>query len=235
MKNRKNIQDELGNLGSKLPEAENPYAVPDGYFENFAAGMLARVKGVEEALSAAEETAALSPLLAGIPRNNPYTVPEGYFEETLSGLPAITGTASPALLSLIEKEGPYTVPLGYFANFHESVLQKRGARVVQMKKRGWMRMAVAAAITGIMALGGYMYTQRSDAGKPVAVQLKNVSTQELDAFIRAAGAGVSSTETAQSSPAVQPEVEKMLDDVSDRELDAFLSQVPYEEDLMSYN
>src|SRR4029079_11307843 len=134
---RDNIQDELKGLDSNLPSAQNstPYSVPEGYFEGFAASVLSRIKA-QEAGSAAEEIASLSPLLASISRTMPYEVPGDYFQINIEVLPAITAdTEESLILSFIEKEMPYEVPKGYFANFPEQVVEKietSRPRVVKM-------------------------------------------------------------------------------------------------------
>jgi hypothetical protein len=250
--NRSNhIQDELNGLNSSLPSEVNsgPYAVPDGYFDEFAATVLARIKG-SQSLTAAEEISQLSPLLAGISRSMPFELPAGYFQSNIDVLPAITFDEEESLvLSFIDKEMPYEVPRGYFANFPEQVLETAEAnrpRVVKMSGRKWIRMAVAAMIAGIVAFSGITYfsgnrnstgssnntvavnqttgTQRQDLKK----DLKTVSTEELDAFIKTTAVTVNTTATAQNTPKAS-DVKTFLKDVSDKELDQFLDEVPTED------
>jgi hypothetical protein len=239
MNSRYNIQNELNDMDSHLPPStgQTPFAVPDGYFEGLAASVMSKIKGQEA--SASQEIAELSPLLAGISRSMPYAVPSGYFQTTIEELPFLTGEdPKSAILSLVERVTPYEVPSGYFDDLPELVLNKVApkAKVVPIVRRRWMRLAAAAMITGIMGLSGYFYfTQkgRLDADKPIAAQLKNVSIRELDDFIKTADIASSSTETAQRKAADETEVQKMLISVSDRELDAFLSQVPTDDLLFN--
>jgi hypothetical protein len=241
MNNRDNIQDELNGLNSNLPPKQNPFSVPEGYFEGLAASVMAKIKGREA--SARGEIAELSPLLAGISRTMPYAVPDGYFQTTIEELPFLTGEdPQSAILSLVERVTPYEVPTGYFANLPGQILERLSApraKVVPMAKKGWMRLAAAAMITGIIGLSGYFYFNQKnnfDADKPIAQQLKNVSTTELSEFIKTADITAASTEMAQTATTSQKEVEKMLTDVSDKELDAFLAQVPTDdEDLLVIN
>ena len=238
MNSRDNIQDELNDMHSDLPSHTEltPFAVPEGYFEGLASSVLSKIKG-QQAPSASQEIAELSPLLATISRSMPYAVPSGYFQTTIEELPFLTAEdPQSAILSLVERITPYEVPTGYFEDLPEQVLNNVApkAKVVPIIRRRWMRLAAAAMITGIMGLSGYFYfTQkgRLDADKPIAAQLKNVSIRELDDFIKTADIASSSTETAQRKAASETEVQKMLTSVSDRELDAFLSQVPAD-DLM---
>ncbi|HYK56833.1 MAG TPA: hypothetical protein VEV15_10225 [Flavisolibacter sp.] len=240
MNSRDNIQNELNDMDSHLPShtGQNPFAVPEGYFEGLAASVMSKIKGQHEP-SASQEIAELSPLLAGIPRSTPYAVPLGYFQTTIEELPFLTGEdPKSAILSLVERVTPYEVPTGYFDDLPEQVLNKLApkAKVIPIVRRRWMRLVAAAMITGIMGLSGYFYlTQkgRLDANKPIAAQLKNVSIRELDDFIKTADIASSSTETAQRKAADETEVQKMLISVSDRELDVFLSQVPTDDLLFN--
>lgn len=238
MNSRDNIQNELNDMDSHLPshKDQNPFAVPEGYFEGVAASVLSKIKG-QQAPSASQEIAELSPLLAAIPRSMPFAVPLGYFQTTLEELPFLTGEdPQSAILSLVERVTPYEVPAGYFEDLPEQVLNKVApkAKVVPIVRRRWMRLAAAAMITGIIGLSGYFFFAqkgRLEIDKPIAAQLKNVSIRELDDFIQTADIASSSTETAQRKAASETEVQKMLTSVSDRELDTFLSQVPTD-DLM---
>ena len=235
MDSNKNINDELNELNSGLPGAPGPvYSVPEGYFDGLAASVLARIKGGD---SSQNELSQLSPFLAGISRKMPYAVPEGYFESTIENLSALTSDEDSLVLSFISRENVYEVPLGYFANFPEQIMEKlsrREARVVPIMKRKWVRMAVAAMVTGVLILSGITYfnTGKTDGNQPVAVEIKKASTEELDAFVQAAGAEVQGEQnTAQNSAAVK----NLLKDVSDEELEAFLDQVPVEEEEFDLN
>jgi hypothetical protein len=244
MSSPKNIHDELKDLNSSLPSNPegNLYTVPQGYFDGLAASVMTKIKGLEP--SATDEISSLSPLLAGISRTMPYRVPDNYFQTTIEELPFLTSEdPQSAILSLVDRVTPYEVPLGYFANLPDQVLEKvadRKARVVSMGGRKWMRWAVAAMVTGIIGLSGVFYFNKKskglDADKPIAAQLKNVSTKELEEFIKTADITANSSQTAQASFASQNEVKKMLKDVPDKELDAFLKQVPTDdEDLLVIN
>lgn len=230
MNSRNHISDELKVLESELSPAlnRNPYSVPDGYFEGLAGSILARIRTLDQ--SAAEEISELSPLLAGLSRNMPFEVPGNYFGQTAKSLGSITKEEDEEslVLSFISKEMPYEVPLGYFANFPDQVLEKlpnRRSKVVSMTRNKWMRMAVAAMFAGIMVISGFLYfNQTGNGSDPVASELKKASTEELDAFINST-TGTANSNTTQSNSVAQ-DVKEILDDVSDKELEAFLSAVP---------
>ena len=232
MSNRNIIQDELNQLNSKLNPNPDPapYSVPDGYFDGFAASVLAKIKG-EMPVSAVQELAELSPLLAGISRTSPYSVPEGYFQSNINGLKAFIENEESLVLSFIDKEMPYDVPTGYFANVPEQVLERisKKGKVVPMFKRNWMRLAVAAMLIGIIVISGigYFYNRGGSqiaTNDPVAV-VKKASTEELNEFIKTTAVDEKTQITAQNSTQ-KTETKKLFADVSDNELNAFLDQMP---------
>jgi len=243
MKNRNTIQNELNELNSSLNSEldGNTFSVPDGYFDGLANSILAKIKG-EMAVSASEEIAGLSPLLAGISRKIPYSIPDNYFSLNTDGLQAFTSENEESLvLSFIDKEMPYEVPTGYFANVPEQVLQKisnQGTKVVAIRKRNWMRLAAAAVITGILAISGIVYfnnrptTGNGTSNDPV-MAVKKASTEELNDFIKTTAVdgsdGKSSLTVLNKAP--KTEAKKLFADVSDKELDDFLDQMPGDDEI----
>ena len=242
MKNRNTIQSELNELNSSLSSEldSSTFSVPEGYFDGLANSILAKIKG-EMAVSASEEIAELSPLLAGISRKIPYSIPDNYFSLNTDGLHAFTTENEESLvLSFIEKEMPYEVPSGYFANVPEQVLQKvsnRGAKVVALRKRNWMGLAMAAMVTGILAISGIVYFNNRTTGNGTsndpAMAVKKASTEELNDFIKTTAVdatdGKSSLTVLNKAP--KTESKKLFSDVSDKELDDFLNQMPGEDEI----
>jgi hypothetical protein len=241
MSSRKHIQDELRELNSTLPShvKEPVFSVPEGYFENFAASVLMRLKE-ETAVSAADELASLSPLLAGLSKQMPYDLPQNYFSTLSDNVPALMEEDElPAFLAEA-KTTPYEVPAGYFDNLPAQVVAKvapKQAKVVSFNRTRWMRVAAAAIVAGVIAVSGLVYynsrpvgsTNSSTSESWIANQLKNVSNQDLEEFIETTDA----TPTEQMATHKTPEVRQMLKDVSVKELDAFLSQLPAEEELFN--
>lgn len=246
MKTWSNIQDELKELKSSLPaeKVQDAYSVPQGYFEQFAASVLERIKLEEQDES--QELENLSPLLASIPRKMPFSVPAGYFESSAGSLPAFTGQEElPEILTGLQGSNPYSVPDGYFESLPDQVLsrvsQPRG-RVVSMRTR-WMRVAAAAMVGGIIAISGYFYfagkqqaTPSPDVDNPqwVAQKLKNVENQELEEFIKSTDVSAKTPESSRK-PSANDEVKALLKDVSVQEMQSFLNQLPVEEDPMLMN
>jgi hypothetical protein len=242
MNNRNTIQDELNELNSGLnPNSNNtPYSVPEGYFEGLATSVLAKIRG-EVLVSASEETAQLSPLLAGISRQLPYSIPDDYFQTNIEGLKAFTSEEESLVLSFIDKE----MPAGYFANVSEQIAEKissRSSKVVPMMKRKWMRLAVAAVFVGIITISGITYfntrgSHSGPAGDPVTVELKKASNEELNAFLKTTVADVNDDKSQVTAKNTSPKTERknLFNDVSDKELEAFLDQVPTDDDDVDIN
>jgi hypothetical protein len=240
MNNRNTIQNELNELNSGLNANANgtPYSVPEGYFDGLAASVLAKIKG-EQAVSASEEIEQLSPLLAGISRKLPFSVPDDYFQSNIEGLKAFTSESEESLvLSFIDKQMPYEVPAGYFANVPDQVLEKISDRtkVVPLMKRKWMRLAVAAAITGIVAISGINYFGNGgneSADNSVVKVIKKASTEELTEFINTTTIDFTDDKTGVTAQNNRPKTEtkKIFADISDQELENFLDQMPTDEEI----
>lgn len=238
MNPRENILNELKDLNSSLPSetAPNPYIVPQGYFEGLADAVLAKIKG-ENAVSALEEIAQLSPLLAGLSRKMPYDVPAGFFDATdLSGV--AEEERLPEVLARLDKTMPFEVPPGYFETLPGMMLHrvaKPQDKVVSMGKR-WMRIAAAAVVAGLIAVSGFIYFNNKPATVSVdhpgwvATKLKDVETKDLEQFIEQANVSI-----AQNKPKTKPvsttaDAESLLKDVSNEELGSFLEEVPVEDE-----
>lgn len=231
---RKHITEELKTLNSNLPEAvtHNIFAVPEGYFEGFAAGVLARIHA--QNMNAEAELEALSPLLAGISKKNPFSVPEGYFGQLDADRGAIVAEeAYSAELWSVKGITPYSVPVGYFEALPQQILEKTATpqRGKVISLRSWMRMAVAACVAGIIFIAGFQYfdSSRVSVGSQAWMErkLNTVSDKELDEFIQTTDPA--HTGVAANTPAAN-DVRALLKDVSLTEMDAFLEQVPVEDE-----
>lgn len=246
MKTWSQIQDELRTLNSSLPseKPQEAYSVPRNYFEQFAASVLERIKIEEEDETA--ELKNLSPLLASLARKMPLSLPSGYFESSAASLPAFTGEEElPEILVALKGTDPYSVPNGYFTSLSGEVLARINpprAKVVSMNSR-WMRALAAAMVGGIIALSGYFYfagngktTPAPDVNNPqwVAQKLKNVENKELEEFIKSTDISAKTPESPRK-PSANVEVKALLKDVSDKEMESFLNQLPVEEDPMLLN
>ncbi|GAC1492228.1 MAG: hypothetical protein NVS1B13_22510 [Flavisolibacter sp.] len=116
-----NIQDELKDLNSNLPEKINPYTIPHGYLEGLAACVLGKIK--ENTLSAQDEIGQISSLLATISRTMPFEIPENYFPSNLEALPFLMAQEDSSE-RIPASAMPYEVPAGYFTALPQAILKK---------------------------------------------------------------------------------------------------------------
>lgn len=156
----------------KLPAVnEATYQIPEGYFDNLADNILNKIKQ-QHSQTADDELKSVSPLLSSISKRNVYTVPAGYFENLASLVAVSAENAEEELkvLSLmlysIQNEATYTLPQGYFNNLANGILEKvkpQPAKVVVMRKRTvWIKYAMAAIFTGVIALGALKFAGGKD-------------------------------------------------------------------------
>lgn len=241
MNSRAHIQQELAQLESNLPYnvKEPVFNVPENYFEQFADRMLAKVRAAELNVSD-PELYELAPTLAGLAKKMPLAVPENYFSTLSNDVPVLMRSTDelPSILSEQPRITPYTVPAGYFETQPAQILKKlkgkTAAKVVPMRT-GWMRMAAAAVFTGVIAVGALLSRQEvnnSVAANPAvkAGILKGITAQDLDQFIKNTDAvytDVAASGTANTATGA----DDLLQDVSNKELEAFLAALPPEEDL----
>ena len=170
-----------------FPDNKQPADVPNGYFDHLAITILDKIKASE---TAPDEIRNLSPLLYAIQNKNVFEVPVGYFENVNSAIIDKIKTAtskeeikaiSPLLYSIPGKE-VFEVPDAYFTNLPDAILKKvqpPTAKVISMHRRSlFVKYAVAAMMTGVMALGLYKYID-----KPGSVVTVEIPVATLDASI----------------------------------------------------
>ena len=83
MKNRDEIVNELIKIGGSLlakDAGQNPYSVPNGYFETITSNLMLAVKASADYQTATEELATLSPFLKNLEKTNAFEIPPQYFE-----------------------------------------------------------------------------------------------------------------------------------------------------------
>ena len=242
MTNGNTILNELKDLGSALANysPQNTYVVPGGYFENLANQILNRIRALE-AMEAKVELKYLSLLLNNVSKVMPYTVPSGYFENLSENLLKNINkhpdyqtseeeieSLSP-LLSSLKNKNPYSVPEGYF-----EILENRGdkkeVKVISITKRKWYRLAVAAVIIGVVAIGGLLFIgqRRVTVDDPQAWINKNVtkkvSEEKIDEFVKLAED--EALNAVEETDAVkQAEIKELIKDVPEKEIQDFLNDV----------
>jgi aspartokinase-like uncharacterized kinase len=223
--------------------------VPVGYFDTLAGSILNKIKAqdIEDA-----ETDTLPAELIRIQSKNVFEVPEGYFD-ALAGsiLTKIKATEtedaateiralSPMLYS-IQNENVFMVPPRYFENLSEDVLNNVNpqTKVVSMKRRTttFFKYAVAAAFTGVMALGVFKFTGNQTEkielpgyvidglkDQDVDQELAKISDADIVKFLEANGTDVKTALVANSIDANElPSEEDYLMD--DKTLDKYLNSI----------
>jgi len=244
MTQRDNILQELVELNSSLSKvsAENVYHVPAGYFDGLAAFMLKRIKAMDVE-NVDEELKILSSNDSVFSKENIYNVPQGYFEglaeaalqkvRTTNDDTAIDEleTLSP-MLSSLKNKNPYSVPQGYFDTTIEAP-KKEIAKVVSITSRKWFRYAVAATLIGFVALGGLIFIRSNKKidpkVEPVAFVTRVVKNypKQVDAFIKLVDETSSPvSKDVVTAPVSTAEVKELMKDVSDKEIQDFLSEIP---------
>src|SRR4030095_12563778 len=174
MTNSNTILNELKDLKSSLGSysPQNIYTVPNGYFERLPTQILNRIKALETT-DAKDELKYLSPLLSSVSKEMPYAVPAGFFQnlsevvlkkisehEDYQTSEEEIGSLSP-LLSSLKNKNPYSVPAGYFEAL-ETKVEKKETKVISITRRKWYRLAVAAAVIGIVAISGIFLFKNRD-------------------------------------------------------------------------
>ena len=241
MTNRNTILKELAELGSVLAnhDPQNIYAVPAGYFESLADQILNRIKALE-ANDAKEELSYLSPFLGNVSKEMPYKIPAGFFQDLSDGvLKKISAhedhqtsekeieTLSP-LLSSLKNKNPYSTPAGYFEKL-ETRVEKKETKIISITRSRWYRLAVAAAMIGIVAIGGLAIfrSKQVDPNKnPQAWIEKNVdkkvSKDKIDEFVKLAEDG-SANVAYEKDDVKHAEIKELMKDVPEKEIVDFLN------------
>lgn len=165
MNTRTDILDELKALSPLLAAIEkiNVFSVPAGYFDSISETVLA---GIQE-----EDIASLN----GFSKDTVFEIPNGYFDSLSSNIlnrikaeqPVAASdelrVLSPMLYS-IQNQNVFEVPAGYFDIVSTAILHKlkpQPAKVVAMHKRtSFFKYAIAAMVTGILALGVYKFVDK---------------------------------------------------------------------------
>ncbi len=87
---------------------------------------------MNQAQTILEETMAISPAVANLPKNNPFSVPSGYFEQNTTTLFSVIHSKRDKLidneakneLAGLDKSIPFTLPKGYFESFNNDLMNE---------------------------------------------------------------------------------------------------------------
>jgi len=241
MTNRNTILNELKDLESFLGNynPQNIYTVPNGYFEGFPTQILNRIKALE-ATNAKDELKYLSPLLSNVSKESPYSVPAGFLQNLSKDvLKKISEhedyqtseeeiEALSPLLSSLKNKNPYSIPAGYFEKI-ETGIEKKETKVISITRRRWYRLAVAAVVIGIVAIGGLLFIksgQVNPVDNPQAwieKNVKKVNKDKLDEFVSLANDDSNEKADTESDAAKKAEIKELMKDVPEKDIEAFLN------------
>ncbi len=244
MENRIDILNELKELSPVLAGMEklNVFTVPDGYFASLSGDILASLKGEDNSL------------INSFAGQSSFEVPQGYFDgladsilnkirsqnaENASGeLRAL----SPMLYS-IQGENVFEVPQRYFDSLTDTILARvkpEQTKVVTMRMRSssFVKYAVAAAFTGVMALGVFKFTNtgkdNTDSVIALGIQIANenkfdeelakITDADIVKYLEATGSDVNAAVIANSVDENElPSQEEYLMD--EKALDKYLNSI----------
>jgi len=196
--------------------------VPAGYFDSLADSILNKIKTQD----IEEINTTLSADLISLTGKNVYEVPQGYFDTLADSILTKIKTQevedaateiralSPMLYS-IQNENVFEVPQGYFKNLSDDILDKvkPQPKVIPMQRRSsnLFKYAVAAAFTGVMALGVFKFTDNknnTDSAVEIGMQiarenkfdeeLAKISDADIIKFLEANGTDVKTAMIANS-------------------------------------
>jgi len=242
------IKSESGLLIPAVDKMEND--VPAGYFDSLADSILNKIKA-QDTENAATEIQGLSPVLSVLQNKNSFETPAGYFDTLTDNIfqsiktqkvedAAVELKALSPMLYSIQDENVFEVPQGYFEMLGDAVLNKvkPQPKVIKMQRRSstFLKYAVAAVFTGVMALGVFKFT-----GKPAVKalpeyvtagmqiddidgELAKISDAEIVKFLEASGTDIKTAFVANSIDENElPSQEDYL--LDDKALDKYLNNI----------
>lgn len=229
MENKQTIREELSDIGPTISTIlpNNVYSVPVGYFEQFAAAVLNKIQAGEE------------PVYHFI-RSNPFSVPAGYFNSLAENInnkihhqqqvDEELESVAP-ILNTISKAPVYSVPKDYFERFKVDNDAKPEVNVVSSSIwRKFSRYAVAAVITGFVAVGIFLFQNSSTdkiqtADKFVIQKANGLSEEELSQFLQTTMPEDQVSSKSFKSQTTDNELTNSVKQMSDKEIQQYLSEI----------
>ena len=230
----------LGGGTGKI-STENVLTPPVGYFDAFPDRLLGRLRAAAEA-SAPAETRQISALLGSITRQVPFTLPPDYFDHFSSYITSLAASSGgrdvlPVCLEGLHQQPSYQVPAGYFDAFGEKLLGKlplarKAAKILVLGyNKPWLRVAAAAALTGILVtIGFFTLTRQQAAGTDPATAMTRLSDQEIVNYIETQD--IPLAEATGNGAAVAPapvelnetDMKEMFHEVPDQDLRDYINE-----------
>lgn len=233
MENTNKIQQELIEVSPSVAQIgrNEVYSVSSSYFYDFPDRVLNQIR------CGAEPVYYLSQLI-------PYNAPADYFEtlpnailnkiwmlEEKSDVYEETERVSP-LLNRISKEPVFSLPVDYFtglsAKSSEPVLAKVKAVPVRTISFKLLKYAAAAGITGLIALGAFLFTGKEPVNNQTftsneKVEVKKLSEDDILQFLQSSS-GDEATALPQTLGEKQKEIKKLVSKMSEKDLRNFLQE-----------
>jgi hypothetical protein len=224
------IQDILTELGEiapgmrKIGRLGTPYAIPEGFFEDFAKVLLNRINFEESPLAEPDpliETAEISPLLAGLRKINPYRVPDGYFANTTTKIPAFD--INKPKLAQIETGSP-ALDSTYIGN--EDIRGNKTGRISTLSRI--TKYAGAASLVSLLGITIFNVTNRN---LPDPLHgLTTVSDQDMANYLDADDIHWTPgpAPEAASNEYSDNDIHTLFSNISDVELEQYHPELPFE-------
>ena len=247
MQNRIDILNELKEISPILAGMEkiNVFTVPVGYFDSLADTVLAIAK--EEGTG----------ILSRLSKENTTSVPAGYFDSLADNIlikvraqqnetAAVELRALSPMLYSIQNINVFDVPNGYFSGLSTEIAGKVQPRrdksivtIMHKRRNTFIKYAVAAAFTGMMALGVFKFTKpntpKLDATVLNGLQINKehsfdqefakVSDEDIIKYLEANGENVDA-QTVANNTVDENELPSQADYLSDdKALDKYLDNI----------
>lgn len=157
MKKEENMEREMDDSFLDKKFKENPFLVPDNYFENSEEQILAIAK------------------LSSTKTEETFKVPERYFENMNAEI------LSQSNLNKASQENGFNIPESYFDELSANILEKTiGNKQAKIIRFSFIKYAAAAVILIATTFGGYMYNQTNQT---VTEKLSSIPDQEIADYL----------------------------------------------------
>jgi len=243
MKNKIDILNELQEISPVIAALEkvNVFTVPEGYFDYLAADIL---MGIETEHGLSNSVASYQDLPAGYFDTLAGSIMRKIKAQDIDDASTEIRVLSPILYN-IQNEKVYEVPAGYFEGLSQSLLSAANpqVKVVHMKSRAavFFKYAIAAAFTGMMALGVFTFTgsPAENVALPGYVtnglkvqdvdrELETIADADIVKFLEANGTDVKTAMIAESiNENTLPSQEDYL--LDEHALDKYLNSIQIDE------
>jgi hypothetical protein len=187
------VTDEVPSMLSDMPKVF-PMSAPAGYFDQLSTAIMNRINetaGTTASIPLSEvqeELAALSPLLAEMPKAMPLSVPAGYFDKLSSAVMA-----------------------GINASAHTTTT----LAIRRINSRRYFKWAVAASLIALVSVSTLLFTRENrHAVNATENALANVSDQEIMEYLQSHADAFDKEELASYAPLTEesnqiPEVDEL--------------------------